>query len=111
MFTLNNLVFLFLCFFFLSVWIEISGVSQESIGIFNPLKKKSPWPVLRKALRLVTPREQVKLENPEDINFIFGGYAPLAVRLVELANTTVLQSFIHCSFAFVNIFLSGMEAI
>jgi hypothetical protein len=47
------------------------------------------WAALRKGLRLTTPAEKVDVQNPQDINYIFNGYAPLSVRLIEIANKPV----------------------
>lgn len=44
------------------------------------------WSTLRKGLRLTTPAEKVDVSAPTDINYIFNGYAPLSVRLIELAS-------------------------
>jgi len=39
----------------------------------------------KKALRLVEEKDKVELKNPTDITYSYQGYAPLSVRLVELA--------------------------
>ncbi len=64
MFTLNNL---------------------EILGMFRPASKKSVWPTIRKTLKLLEEKEKIDLKQPNDINFTYSGYAPLSVRLVELA--------------------------
>jgi hypothetical protein len=46
------------------------------------------WATLRKALRLTTPPSDkapaLDVSNPTDTNYVFNGYAPLSVRLVEI---------------------------
>jgi len=61
----------------------------ESLGLFNKQVKKTNWPAIKKALRLFTPKDKIpnsELATPTDINFTFDGYAPLSVRLVEVAS-------------------------
>ncbi|KAH8119990.1 Sec1-like protein [Phellopilus nigrolimitatus] len=43
---------------------------------------KIPYSSLRKSLRLVT-EEPDDLDEPEDISYVYSGYAPLSVRLVQ----------------------------
>jgi hypothetical protein len=59
----------------------------EKLGLFAR-PKRSNWPALRKALRLVMDRDKVNLEQPNDISYVYSGYAPLSVRLIELASKT-----------------------
>jgi len=69
MFTLNNL---------------------ERLGMFNKSQKKSNWGTVKSKLNLVNPQLKEKefdYSTPKDISFTYNGYAPLAVRLVELAGT------------------------
>lgn len=40
------------------------------------------FPRLRKELRLIVPN--IDEENPKDIAYVYSGYAPLSVRLIEL---------------------------
>jgi len=42
---------------------------------------RSPYPALRKALRLIV--EDLDDENPDDCAYAFSGYAPISCRLVE----------------------------
>ncbi len=67
------------------VCVVIHRTSQESLGLFRAATKKSSWPAVRKALRLLEEKEKVDLKAPNDFNFAYSGYAPLSVRLVELA--------------------------
>jgi len=68
MFTLNNL---------------------ERLGMFNKSQKKSNWGTVKGKLNLVNPQLKEKefdYSTPKDISFTYNGYAPLAVRLVEIAS-------------------------
>jgi len=68
MFTLNNL---------------------ERLGMFNKSQKKSNWGTVKSKLNLVNPQLKEKefdYSTPKDISFTYNGYAPLAVRLVEIAS-------------------------
>jgi len=63
MFTLNNL---------------------EKMGLFRRVPAKSPWPIVRKALRLH--KDDVDPKAFDEKAFVFDGYMPLSARLVELAS-------------------------
>jgi hypothetical protein len=56
----------------------------EKMGLFNKPVKKVNWPAIRKQLRLTQP--QTDLKNPSDIAYVYRDYAPLSVRLVEIAH-------------------------
>ncbi|CAM9699279.1 unnamed protein product [Pylaiella littoralis] len=61
----------------------------ESVGLLKKREKgwvgtadaASPWPSLRRALRLVN--DAVDVRSPDDIAYVSSGYAPLSVRLVQ----------------------------
>lgn len=58
------------------------------MGLFvgsSAYTSKTNWPGIRKALRLYRDPETLDLRNPDDIAYAFNGYAPLSIRLVELA--------------------------
>eukprot|EP00808_Paulinella_micropora_P019300 g23846.t1 len=55
----------------------------DKMMLFHSIKKKSNWSYVRKQFRLYD--ERVNLEGPRDISFTYHGYAPLTVRLLELA--------------------------
>lgn len=59
----------------------------EKLGLFGK-PRRSNWATLRKALRLVVDRDKVPLDPPVDISYVYSGYAPLSVRLIELASKT-----------------------
>jgi len=56
----------------------------EKLGLFKKQVRRMLWPTLKKVLKLL-PEGDVNLSNPTDINFAYNGYAPLSVRLVEMA--------------------------
>lgn len=58
----------------------------ERLGFFTKARGRNAWPALRKNLRLVLDREKMNMQNPQDIAYVHGGYAPLSVRLIELAS-------------------------
>eukprot|EP00752_Nemacystus_decipiens_P003730 g3436.t1 len=61
----------------------------EAVGLLKKREKGwvgaadtgSPWPSLRRALRLVN--DAVDVRSPDDIAYVSSGYAPLSVRLVQ----------------------------
>ncbi|CAN0442969.1 unnamed protein product, partial [Hapterophycus canaliculatus] len=62
----------------------------EAVGLLKKREKGwgvgsadagSPWPSLRRALRLVN--DAVDVRSPADIAYVSSGYAPLSVRLVQ----------------------------
>lgn len=48
----------------------------------SPAAAKIPFTSIRKSLRLVVD-EQEDLEEPKDVSYVYSGYAPLSVRLVQ----------------------------
>lgn len=59
----------------------------DSLSQLGMLKKQdgkgTTFPRLRKDIRLIV--EDIDEQNPKDIAYVYSGYAPLTVRLVELA--------------------------
>jgi hypothetical protein len=59
----------------------------DSLAQLGMLKKQdnkgTTFPRLRKDIRLIV--EDIDEQNPKDIAYVYSGYAPLTVRLVELA--------------------------
>ncbi|KAH7315837.1 hypothetical protein KP509_21G067400 [Ceratopteris richardii] len=53
----------------------------EKAGLLKKQGRNTIWPPLIKALKLVV--EDVDDANPNDIAYVFSGYAPLSVRIVE----------------------------
>jgi len=79
-------------FFFKREIIQTYGFEQmftldnlENMGLFNKQVKKNNWPAIKKALKLFTPKDKMD-PTPTDIAYAFDGYAPLSVRLVEVAS-------------------------
>lgn len=57
--------------------------SLERAGLFlsRPTSVKSNYSSLRKALKLIV--DDVDEQKPDDIAYVYSGYAPLSVRLVQ----------------------------
>ncbi|KAH7329271.1 Sec1-like protein [Stachybotrys elegans] len=75
--TLNNLEKLQL---FLSHSSPLAGVIPMT-GAAKPGATKTNYNYLRKQLRLIV--DEVKEDDPNDIAYVYSGYAPLSVRLVQ----------------------------
>jgi len=56
--------------------------NMEKLGLIRKQEGKAAFPVIRKAMRLIV--EDVNETDPNDIAYVYSGYAPLSVRLVEL---------------------------
>ncbi|ORY34875.1 putative ATP binding protein [Naematelia encephala] len=58
-------------------------VSLESLNLLvkSPTSAPHPFPALRKSLRLVV--DDIDDAAPNDISYVYSGYAPLSVRLVQ----------------------------
>ncbi len=57
--------------------------NMEKLGLIKKQEGKNFFPNLRKGLNLVV--EDVDENSPNDISYVFSGYAPLSVRLVQHA--------------------------
>ncbi|KAI4351470.1 hypothetical protein L6164_005838 [Bauhinia variegata] len=55
----------------------------EKAGLFKKQESKSNWPTIKRALQLVV--DDTDTANPNDIAYVFSGYAPLSIRLVQHA--------------------------
>ncbi|XP_021295713.1 vacuolar protein-sorting-associated protein 33 homolog [Herrania umbratica] len=55
----------------------------EKAGLFKKQESKSNWLTVKRALQLVV--EDTDTANPNDIAYVFSGYAPLSIRLVQHA--------------------------
>eukprot|EP00744_Colponema_vietnamica_P021985 GILI01031525.1.p1 GENE.GILI01031525.1~~GILI01031525.1.p1 ORF type:complete len:440 (-),score=103.59 GILI01031525.1:114-1328(-) len=55
----------------------------ERSGLFKKQETKFNWNSVKKAWRLIV--EDVDVQNPSDISYVFSGYAPLSVRMIEAA--------------------------
>ncbi|KAL7184453.1 hypothetical protein ACSBR2_026582 [Camellia fascicularis] len=55
----------------------------EKAGLFRKQESKSNWLTIKRALQLVV--EDTDTANPNDISYVFSGYAPLSIRLVQHA--------------------------
>ncbi|XP_010557601.1 PREDICTED: vacuolar protein-sorting-associated protein 33 homolog isoform X2 [Tarenaya hassleriana] len=55
----------------------------EKAGLFKKQEFKSNWQTVKRSLQLVV--EDTDTANPNDISYVFSGYAPLSIRLVQQA--------------------------
>ncbi|XP_078167646.1 sec1/munc18-like (SM) proteins superfamily [Carex rostrata] len=55
----------------------------EKAGLFKRQEARTNWLSLTKGLQLIN--EETDTANPNDISYIFSGYAPLSIRLVQHA--------------------------
>eukprot|EP00897_Mesotaenium_endlicherianum_P000069 jgi/Mesen1/10062/ME000730S09345 len=55
----------------------------EKAGLLRRQEVKGSWPATKRGLRLVV--EDLDDSNPTDMAYVFSGYAPLSVRLVQHA--------------------------
>ncbi|XP_044508598.1 vacuolar protein-sorting-associated protein 33 homolog [Mangifera indica] len=55
----------------------------EKAGLLKKQESKSNWLTIKRALQLVV--EDTNTANPNDISYVFSGYAPLSIRLVQNA--------------------------
>ena len=49
------------------------------------LSTRNPYAYIRKTLRLIV--DEVDEQNPQDVAYVYSGYAPLSVRLIQCATT------------------------
>ncbi|KAM1230963.1 hypothetical protein ACFX2G_041956 [Malus domestica] len=55
----------------------------EKAGLLKKQEMKSNWLTVKRALQLVV--EDTDTANPNDISYVFSGYAPLSIRLIQHA--------------------------
>ncbi|KAI5399759.1 Vacuolar protein-sorting-associated protein 33, variant 2 [Lathyrus oleraceus] len=55
----------------------------EKAGLFKKQESRSNWLTIKRTLELVV--EDTDTANPNDIAYVFSGYAPLSIRLVQHA--------------------------
>ncbi|GLT93244.1 hypothetical protein SLE2022_110450 [Rubroshorea leprosula] len=55
----------------------------EKAGLFKKQEAKSNWQMIKNTLQLVV--EDTNTANPNDIAYVFSGYAPLSVRMIHHA--------------------------
>ncbi|XP_058762201.1 vacuolar protein-sorting-associated protein 33 homolog [Vicia villosa] len=55
----------------------------EKAGLFKKQESRSNWLTIKRTLELVV--EDTDTANPNDIAYVFSGYAPLSIRLVQQA--------------------------
>ncbi|XP_057798899.1 vacuolar protein-sorting-associated protein 33 homolog [Salvia miltiorrhiza] len=57
--------------------------SLEKAGLLRKQDSRSNWLTIKRALQLII--EDTDTTNPNDISYVFSGYAPLSIRLVQQA--------------------------
>nr|GEW36837.1 vacuolar protein-sorting-associated protein 33 homolog isoform X1 [Tanacetum cinerariifolium] len=55
----------------------------EKAGLVRKQEGKSNWPTIKRALQLIV--EDTDTTNPKDVSYVFSGYAPLSIRLIQHA--------------------------
>jgi hypothetical protein len=55
----------------------------EKSGLLKKQESKSNWLTIKRALQLIV--EDTNTTNPTDISYVFSGYAPLSIRLIQHA--------------------------
>ena len=58
-------------------------LNLEKLGVLTKAPRRSDWGKLRKSLKLQV--EKLDLNNAQDYHFVCSGYAPLSIRVVEMA--------------------------
>ena len=56
-------------------------INLEKMGLLKKADGKGNFSAVRKGLRLVV--DNVNEREPEDISYVYSGYAPLTVRLIQ----------------------------
>ena len=56
-------------------------INLEKMGLLKKADGKGNFSAVRKGLRLVV--DNVNEKEPEDISYVYSGYAPLSVRLIQ----------------------------
>ena len=56
-------------------------LNLQDARLFKMRDKKMDWNKIKNEFRLIN--ENVKIDVPEDIHYVFGGMAPISVRLLE----------------------------
>jgi len=62
----------------------------EKLGLLKKQESKSSYPALRKNLHLIV--EDVNEASPTDIAYVYSGYAPLSIRVIQSAFKTGWRS-------------------
>uniref|UniRef100_A0A453K2F5 Uncharacterized protein n=1 Tax=Aegilops tauschii subsp. strangulata TaxID=200361 RepID=A0A453K2F5_AEGTS len=62
----------------------------EKAGLVKRRESRSNWAVIRRALQLIVDIKDP--DSPDDMSYVFAGYAPLSIRLVEHAMRSGWQS-------------------
>jgi hypothetical protein len=57
--------------------------NMEQLGLIKKYDGSPPFAAIRKALRLIV--SDINEKDPKDVAYVYSGYAPLSIRLVEAA--------------------------
>jgi vacuolar protein sorting-associated protein 33A len=77
--------------------LPIPGTSSNNPSGSNPSGTKTNYAPLRKTLRLIM--DEVNESDPSDIAYVYSGYAPLSIRIVQcILQKTYLQSLSRAPF-------------
>lgn len=66
----------------------VTLMNLADAGIFKMKDKKAPgyfdwnWDKIKTNLKLIN--SEVNVQSPSDISFVYNGFAPISVRLIEL---------------------------
>ncbi|CAG8439118.1 13289_t:CDS:10 [Acaulospora colombiana] len=71
-------------------------LNLEKLGMFvKQVSNRNQYAYIRKSLRLIV--DEVDEHNPQDISYVYSGYAPLSVRLLQCVSTKGGPSAINTS--------------
>ena len=56
-------------------------LNMQDARLFKLRDKKMDWKKIKNEFKLIN--ENVKIDVPEDIHYVFGGMAPISIRLLE----------------------------
>lgn len=59
----------------------ITLMSLQEAKLLRPKDKRFDWNKLKKVFKLIN--EEVRIQDPNDISYVFNGYAPLSVKFIE----------------------------
>ncbi len=63
----------------------MDGALLHASGLLRQAGGRASFAPMRKALRLLVPEDDALSADPTDVSFVYKGYAPISIRLVEQA--------------------------
>jgi hypothetical protein len=75
--------------------------NMERVGLLrkmDPNRSVNPYGIVRKQLRIIV--DDVNEQNPNDFSYVYSGYAPISVRLVQAACTKSVQTTQSATYTF-----------